>query len=212
MKDYILAMAIFYMCSMCSICFAQEHLSKDSIPIIQICYNRRVGGIGGQDHCVNIYIENDFMYCQRICYSIVNHMYRLSNTELNYKEAKIQSILRHYQENNNYLILNGRVAVNKSQFDELIKIINEIKTHVPEDYNSDDIIISTSGGHSLIKEKNETVVIIDWLGRYDRRVDIERILWLNSYLRCPCVEEDLKQMNIRRQNAPVRQRIFRRSP
>jgi hypothetical protein len=174
-------------------CFSQEPVNKDSI---QICYYKGVDGIGGQDHCITIWFEDGLIFCKRICYSVVNNMYRHSDTELSrYKEAKKQAILQHYQESNNYLILDKRVEVSKSQFDKLIKLINEIKAHVAKDDNPNEIIISTSGGHYMIKNENETIVIIDWLGRYNRRGDIEKVLGLKSYLRCPCVEKDLKQIN-----------------
>jgi hypothetical protein len=113
---------------------------------------------------------------------------------LGYKKYKKQAILRHYQENNNYMILDERVEINKSQFDRLIKIINEIKEYVSEGDNPDEIIINTSGGlHYMIKDESGTTVIIDWLGHYNRSGDIENVLGLKSYLRCPCVEKDLKQ-------------------
>ena len=196
MRNSILLILAFFMCS---ICFAQEYVNNDSI---QICYRKGVDGIGGQDHCLTIYFENDLIFCQRICYSIVNNTYRYSDTELScYKDAKKQAILRHYQECNNYLILDERVEISKSQFDELIKIINEIKAYISEGENTDEIIISTSGGHYMIKDKSGATVIVDWLGCYNRCGDIESILGLKSYLRCPCVEEDLKQMNNRRKRA-----------
>ena len=187
MKMYILVILTFYMSS---IYFAQEIVNKDSI---QICYYKGVDGIGGQDHCITIYFENDLIYCKRICYSIINNTFRYSDTELSgYREGQKQATLRHYQESNNYLILDEHVEISKSQFDELIKIINEIKAFVPPD----EIIINTSGGNRyVIKDKSGTTVIVDELGRYNRHRDIERVLGLKSYLRCPCVEEDLKQIH-----------------
>ena len=204
MKAYILAMLVFYICP---VCFAQEHEHKDSI---QICYHIGAGGIGGQDHCIIIWFEKDLIFCQRICYSIFSDMRKyMIDTELStYEETKKQAILYHYQENRKYLILNERVEISKSQFDELIKIINEIKV-----YESEETIISTTGGiHYMIKDKNGTTAIVDYSGRYNRRGDIEKVLGLKSYLRCPCVEEDLKQINNSRDLVGVGRRLFRRSP
>jgi len=132
---------------------------------------------------------------------------------LDHEEFRKQAILRHYQENTNYLILDERVEISKSQFDELTKIINEIKAFVPEGIVRPDgtMIISTGGSnHYVIKDKSETAIIVDWFKRYDRSKDIEKVLGLTSYLRCPCLEEDLKQMNNNRK--PVGRRLFRRSP
>ena len=50
----------------------------------------------------------------------------------------------------------------------------------------------------MITDKDGTVIIVDWLGHYDRSRDIEKALGLKSYLRCPCVENDLKQMKDKR--------------
>jgi len=194
---------------MCSICFAQENVSENSL---QICYRKGVDGIGGQDHCITIYFENDSIFCKRICYKVEGNTYRHSDTELSrYNEAKIQAILRHYQESNNYLILDERKEISKFQFEELVKIINALKAYVTEGESTDEIIISTSGGHYMIKDKSGTIVIVDWLGRYNRYRDIEKVLGLTSYLRCPCVVEDLNQRNNSQKKAPIGRRLFRRS-
>ena len=202
-KKYILLTLFF---CVCSICFAQERVNKDSI---QICYRIGSSGIGGQDHCVTIWFEDSLIFCQRICYSIFNHNPKCIDTTLSnidvdltrerYQKSTKQTILCNYQESRNFFILDERVEISKSQFDELIKLINEIKAYVSkEESNSDEIIISTKRNHYVIKDKNGTTIIVDWLGRYDRSKEIEKVLGLKSYLRCPCVEEDLKQMNNRR--------------
>ncbi|GHT34768.1 hypothetical protein FACS189434_11500 [Bacteroidia bacterium] len=182
---------------MSSICFAQEHRNKDNI---QICYSIGSSGIGGQDHCITIWFEDSLIFAQRICYnSIFNRgRYIGADTDISrYYEIRKQAILRHYQESNDYLVLDERVEISKPQFDELIKIINEIKVFVSEvDTNSDEIIISTKGSnHYVITDKDGTVIIVDWLGHYDRSRDLENAFGLKSYLRCPCVEKGLKQMN-----------------
>ena len=133
---------------------------------------------------------------------------------LDYNDFRKKAILRHYQENNNFLILDERVEISKFQFDELIIIINEIKAFVSEGgVRSDGTIIISTGGsnHYMIKDEHGTAIIVDWLGRYNRRRDIEKALGLTSYLRCPCLEEDLKQMGYNRKNVPFWRRIFRRS-
>ena len=235
---------------MCSICNAKEHERKDSI---QICYCTGRSGslIGGQDHCITIYFDNDVMFCKRKCYSIFTDMpkyigestiqyischYKAKgivlelDTEkskeqaimryyqengllgLDHEEFRKQAILRHYQENDNFLILDEHVEISKSQFEEIAKIINEIKAFVSEvGNNSDEIVISTGGSsHYVIKDENGTTIIVDWLGRYNRSRDIEKALGLTSYLRCPCLEEDVKQMGYG-QKVSFWQRLFRRS-
>lgn len=201
---------------MCFICFAQEHITQDSI---QICYTKRLdAAIGGQDRCITIYFEDSLMFCKRICYGIFTnkHIYEYEYTSkyidgessleeqsplkqaILYRESRKYAILRHYAESTNYLILDERVEISKSQLDELVKIINEIKAFVSAGVSPDEIIISTASSHYVIKDKNGTTVIVDWHGRYDRSRDIEKVLGLKSYLRCPCVEEDLKQMKGKR--------------
>lgn len=180
---------------MCSISYTQENNDN-----IQICYSKGVPGIGGQDHCITIWFEDCLIYAQRICYnSIFNgSKYMGGGTDIScYYELRKQAILRNYQENSNFLILDERVEINNSQLDEFIKIINEIKAFVSEvDTDSDEIIISTGGSnHYVITDKDRTTIIVDWLGRYSRSRDIEKSLGLKSYLRCPCVEEGLKQIN-----------------
>ena len=193
MKKNILLILSFYVCS---ICFAQERVNKGNI---QICYNKGSSAIGGQDHCVTIEFEDSLIFAQRICYSIFDRgKYVEADANLShYYEVRKQAILRHYQESSNFLLLDERVEINNSQFDEFIRVINEIKDFVSEvDTNSDEIIISTKGSnHYMITDKDGTNIIVDWLGRYDRSRDIEKVLGLKSYLRCPCVEEDLKQIN-----------------
>ena len=133
---------------------------------------------------------------------------------LDHEEFRKQAILRHYQENDNFLILDERVEISKTQFNELIKIINEIKMFVSEGgVRPDGTMIITTGGsnHYVIKDKSGTVVIVDWLRQYNRRRDIEKALGLTMYLRCPCLEEDVKQMGYG-QKVPFWQRLFRRSP
>jgi len=194
-------------------CVAQEYVDKDSI---QICYKKGSSGIGGYDNCVTIYFENDILFCKRVCYSIFNDMRKYiveADAELSqYYEVREQAILRHYKESDNYLILDERVEISKFQFDELTKIINEIKAFVSEvGNNSDEIIISTAGSsHFVIKDKSGTAIISDWLGRYNRKGDIENVLGLKSYLRCPCVEEDLKLINNNRKRTSFWQRIRKR--
>ena len=204
MKKYILLILTFYMCS---ICLAQEYMNKDNI---QICYSKGSPGIGGQDHCLTIWFEDSLIFAQRICYSIFDrHKYIEVDSSghygvdidlSRYHEVRKQAILRHYQESNNFLVLDERVEIDNSQFDELVKIINEIKAFVSEvGADSDEIIISTKGrNHYVITDKDGTAIIVDWLGHYDRSRDIEKAFGLKSYLRCPCVEEDLKQMKNRR--------------
>ena len=52
MKTYVLLIiSVFYICSNC---FGQKYIDKDSI---QIYYYKGVDGIGGQDHCITIYFE-----------------------------------------------------------------------------------------------------------------------------------------------------------
>jgi hypothetical protein len=182
---------------MCSICSAQEHINKkDSI---QLCYRREVDGIGGQDHCITIYFEDSIMFCKRICYSMFTNLGKYIDTELSYQESRKQAILRHYQESNNYLVLDERVEISKHQLDELLKIIDEIKAFVPTGKSEpNEIIISAAEICYLIKDKSRTTFIRDWNARYNRSRDIEKALGLKSYLRCPCVEEDLKQINKRK--------------
>jgi len=204
MKIYILQIVAFFMSS---ICFAQEN--KDSI---QICYSLSKDAIGGFDHCLTIYFEDNSIFCKRICYSKLNNIRSYYDAELelnNFEEARKQAVLRHYRENSNYLVLDERVEINKSQFDELLKIIDEIKLFVPKGKTyPDEIIISTAEIRYLINDKNGITFVIDWNARYDRSRDIEKALGLKSYLRCPCVEEDLKQMNNRGKNKSIGKRIF----
>lgn len=194
---------------MCSICFAQEHDAKDSI---QICYRVGADGIGGYDHCVTLYAEDSLMYCKRVCYSKIVNMRKYMDVEFelsHYEESKNQALLRHYQESSDYLILDERVEINKSQFDEFIRIIDEIKMYASERKSDTDEIIISTGGMSdyVIKDKSGTIVISGVLG-YNRRGDIEKTLGLESYLRCPCVEKDLKQMeNNKKKNPAKRRRI-----
>jgi hypothetical protein len=90
MKASILLISTF---SICSFCFAQEHLSEDSI---QLCYQ-----IGSRDHRVTIYFEGTSFFCQRICYIMSN------NSIGKYvQESLIQSIFLHYQEKGIVLDLN----------------------------------------------------------------------------------------------------------
>jgi hypothetical protein len=232
MKKYILLILTFYLNLLT--CFAQVHVAgKDSI---QICYSIGSPGIGGQDHCISIWVENNSLFAQRICYSTFNdiHKYIGESTlqyisrhyqekgiileldteksqvqaimryyqengleRLEHEEFRKQAILRHYQENNNYLVLDKCVEISKSKLDELIKIIHEIKTFISEGGVRPDgtIIVSTGGSnHYVIKDENGTFVIVDWLGHYNRSRDIEKVLGLKNYLRCPCVEDDLKQI------------------
>jgi len=240
MKKHIIILLTF---CIVSICYAQEHIRKDSI---KICY-----GIGGLDHCLTIWIEDDLMFCKRICYSMSNDIgryiseYSIQSISSHYQEKGIileldnekskeqaamryykenglqgleyesfikQAILRHYKESNNFLILDECVEIRKSQFDELIVIINEIKSFISEGGVRPDgtVIVSTRGrNHYVIKDKSGTNIIVDWLGRYDRCKDIEKVLGLTSYLRCPCVEEDLKKINNNKK--PVGRRLFSRS-
>ena len=192
---------------MCSICFAQENKNEDSI---QLCYSVSIDAIGGLDHCLTISFEDSLMFCKRVCYSKLNNIRPYYNAELelsNFEETRKQAVLRHYRENSNYLVLDERVEINKFQFDLLLKIIEEIKMFVPKGkLNSDEIIISTANIYYVIKDTSGTAVIRDWNARYDRSRDIEKALGLKSYLRCPCVEEDLKQMN---NNSRNRRKLFR---
>jgi len=127
------------------------------------------------------------------------------------EKALEYAILRHYEESTNYLILDELVEISKFQLEELIKITNEIKKYLPEARsNPDEIIINTGGSISyMIKNKNRTTVVFDWHRRYDRSRDIEKVLGLQSYLRCPCLEEDLKQMNNIPNKGTRWQRIWR---
>ena len=147
---------------MCSTCFAQEHVNKDSI---QICYSKVIDAIGGQDHCITIYFEGSSIFCQRICYSLFNDIHKYIDPKLalsHYEESQKRAILRHYQESNNYLILDEQIEISKSQLDELVKIVDEIRLHVPKGKpDPDEIIISTSRIHYVIKDKSGTTVIFD---------------------------------------------------
>ncbi|MDR2424559.1 MAG: hypothetical protein LBD59_07530 [Prevotellaceae bacterium] len=193
MKYNILLLLAF---CMCSICFAKKHDAKDSI---QICYRANLDAIGGYDHCITLYFDDSLIYCKRICYSMLISLrtYMDAGLEMSkYEENQKQAILRHYQESSNYLVLDERVEVNKYQLDKFFKIIDEIKAFVPKGKsNPDEIIISTANIYYVIKDTSETTVIKDWNARYNRRTDIEKVLGLKSYLRCPCVEKDLKQMD-----------------
>ena len=197
---------------MCSICFAQENKNEDSI---QLCYSVSIDAIGGLDHCLTISFEDSLMFCKRVCYSKLNNLRPYYNAELelsNFEEARKQAVLRHYRENSNYLVLDERVEINKFQFDLLLKIIEEIKMFVPKGkLNSDEIIISTAEIRYLINDKDGITIIRDWNARYDKSKDIEKILGLKRYYRCPCVEEDVKQTNYNRKNDSVWRRIFRRT-
>ena len=202
MIKYILLIFVFYLCS---VCFAQEHTSKNDF---QICY--RIGS--KQDHCIKIWFEDSLIFVQRICYSIFNRIkFVESDTNLRcFNKIRKQSILHHYQENDNFLILDERIEINNSQLQELGKIINEIKMFASKN-NINEVIINTAGwNHYVIKDKNGTTIIVDWFGYYDRSRDIERALGLKSYLRCPCVEKDLKQRGYNRKNNSFWQRIFSR--
>ena len=180
-----------------SICFAQEHINKGNI---QICYGIGSSGIGGQDHCITIWFEDSLIFAQRICYSIFDRNKYIgtdTNTDLSrYYEVRKQAILHHYQESRDFLILDERVKISNAQFDEFIKIINEVKVFTSEvNTNSDEVIISTRGSnHYVMTDKDGTTIIVDWLGHYDRSRDVEKALGLKSYFRCPCVEKDLKEM------------------
>ena len=198
---------------MSSICFAQENKNGESI---QICYSVGMDAIGGIDHCLTIFFEDSLMFCKRICYSKINNIRLYYDAELelsNFEESRKQAVLRHYKENSHYLILDERAEINKSQFDLLLKIIEEIKIFVPKGkLYPDEIIISTAEICYLINDKDGITFIRDWNARYDRSRDIEKALGLKSYKRCPCVEEDVKQMNNNRNNVSVWRRIFHRSP
>jgi hypothetical protein len=178
---------------MFSVCFAQN-INKVNI---QICYGIGSPGIGGQDHCVTIWFEDSLIFVRRICYSRFNNTHKYyTNTDLNrYYEARKQEILRHYQEFSDSLVLDERIEIDNAQFDEFVKIINEIKAFMPEDdNNNDEVIITTKGdNHYVITDEDGITMIVDFLGHYDRSRDIEKALGLKSYLRCPCVEKDLKQ-------------------
>ncbi|MCL2412613.1 MAG: hypothetical protein FWC98_00560 [Bacteroidales bacterium] len=129
-----------------------------------------------------------------------------------HEKAVEYAILRHYENSNNFLILDERVEISKAQLNELIKIINEIKEHLPEARfrSEEEIIISTAGNIVyVIKDETGTTVVFGWHRRYnyDRSRDIEKTLGLKSYMRCPCLEKDLEQMG-KSQNR--RRRLFNR--
>lgn len=192
MKEYILLLFSFFMFS---ICFGQKHIGQGDI---QICYRKSSSVVGGQDHCVTIRFDDNSIFVQRICYKSMANVGGLPLTDFkSYDKAKKQAILNHYQNSDDFLILDERVEISNSQFDEFVKVINEIRAFGSEVEGSVDEIIIRTGGfdHYMIKNNNEAVIIIDWIGIVNRGRDIEKALGLQSFLRCPCVEAGLKQMN-----------------
>ena len=228
MKKLTLLILFF---SACSICFAQKH-QRDAT--IQIFYSVGSPGIGGLDHRVTIWFENDLIFAQRVCFSVFNNIgkyigeFTMQVIQQFYQEKGIfldveseefktqavlrfyqeydglgkldhdgfrkQAILRHYQENDDYLILDERVEISKSQFGEFMVIISEIKTVELEERVRPDgtIIISTGGSnHYVMKDEDGTTVIMDWFRSYNRNRDIENVLGFRSHMRCPCVEKDI---------------------
>jgi hypothetical protein len=163
---------------------------------IQICYRKSSSVIGSQNHCVTIWFDDNSIFVQRICYKSMANVRGLPLTDFkSYDKAKKQAILNHYQNSGDLLILDERVEISNSQFDELIKVINEIRElgSVVEG-SVDEIIIRTGGfDHYMIKNNNEAVIIIDWIGSINRGRDIEKALGLQSFLRCPCVVSGLNR-------------------
>jgi len=67
-----------------------------------------------------------------MCYSIFDrNKYIGADTSIDlnrYYEVRKQAILRHYQESSDFLILDEHIKINNAQFDEFIKVVNEIKS------------------------------------------------------------------------------------
>lgn len=186
---------------------AQNYDLRDTI---QVYYNTgKVGGaIGGQNHCVTIWNNMDgIIFCQRKCYGILsdeeqklgngilNHIDTTFTQEL-YQITQEKAILHFYNNNNNFIILDTLVKIDQSQFEQFIRIIDEIITfgEVNDARCSEELIVSTKRNHYMIKKNNNISIIIDWFGRYDRSRDIEKSLGLKRYSRCPCIIKDLNNI------------------
>lgn len=152
------------------LCYGQSSLNQDSIKLF---YHHGVDGIGDINRCVIISYNDDTLFCQRIIYHR-KFLHKYYSENLAYKDNMTLSVLRYFQDKNNYQIIEDRKKITESQLHEFKEIVHEIESFVSDDG------VSTSMNYYVIEENNKTAVIIDWLGQFNKCHDIEKVLDLDN--------------------------------
>jgi hypothetical protein len=144
---------------------------------VQVYYSHGLDAIGGINRRITVICTEREIYCQVIEFD--NNIIRISydrDTATVCEESK-RRCLSYDLSGNSYRIILERAKIDKSQLNVFLKILDEIKTFKPEVG-----VISTAHTHYVIKDQDGIATIIDWSGRYNRYIDIEKALELETRL------------------------------
>ena len=147
-----------------SVCFAQAQMIKDTL---YLNYFIAAGEFGG---------SNEGLLLFRDSHGIIKAKSVKYNSSSYGIPLEVDTIIDFYEKNkNSYTIIKPEWTLSEEQCDYIATILDEIKTRPLEEY-----VFSNASDHYAILTKNESYVLIDRTGDWNKFLEIKKVLGIEQ--------------------------------